>query len=667
MQIEALVAERSQHRLLKDYKAADRLLDVLKFQYDVEVTDMPYKSGGMSTWRILQSPSSDDKNSDDRDDEASGESLMWTARNAYRLMYSGERAESVIVESCLRQLRFADYDKFMNSDIVKEMQGRKFADAAFELSLAGVKNSHLYGLLLSGAMTEIRRYGRRKTCRPIDILQVVERVAVAGLLDQEIYQLAADVLELKVTAAGDRDSSMKGAASRLSSGTFSLLSDMPLLWLWRFSSRQRKHGNQINIRVADLNSEQDYRKEASLLLPSFDDPSLPLVVDVGCGFGVSMLGLSLREKKEISSNPTEKMSTDSRGMKHNFIACDMSHRAIGYASSIAHRWGISGTCCFLESDAVRFLSLIIKEYPGPVECILINFPTPYMFGAESIEPDDDEEHVDGEEDGAPSEPDRPRGNSQLPSDLSDFMVTPQVILLCNKLLQRKSTGTLLEKDVDQGRRGDQLSAKNVNCPGADTSDADESVTEAHEKSSHRYLIIQTNVEDVAVTVKNEVTRSPSYGTSGGFVIPDRNIVYEIRRSWVEDSTRLLTDGVDESDSSTDDVDVADDQLESQVQVHLSLPPSVQQETTVEATSSAGLISALNIDGNDNEDSNSNSGTDSFVSLRRTEKWIASGGERARGHGWLKASPLPPEARTETEAMCAHNKKAVHRIMFVIKD
>jgi hypothetical protein len=131
------------------------------------------------------------------------------------------------------------------------MQGRKFADAAFELSLAGVKNSDLYSLLLSGAVTEIRRYGRRKTCRPIDILQVVERIAVAGTLDQDIYQLAANMLQLKVTATGHGDSSLTGAASRLSSGKFSLLSNMPLLWLWRFSSRQRKHGNQINSRIED--------------------------------------------------------------------------------------------------------------------------------------------------------------------------------------------------------------------------------------------------------------------------------------------------------------------------------------------------------------------------------------------------------------------------------
>ena len=688
LQIEALVAARSQHRLLREYEAADRLLDVLKFQYDVEVTDMPYKAGGISTWRILLSPnSSDEKNTkctstDHMYDEASGESLMWTARNAYRLMYSGERAETVIVESCLRQLRFADYEKFMDSNSIKEMQGRKFADAAFELSLAGVKNSYLYSLLLSGAMTEISRYGRRKTCRPIDILQVVERIAVAGTLDQEIYQLAADMLQLKVSATDQRDSSLSGAASRLSSGKFSLLSDMPLLWLWRFSSRQRKHGNQISSHMKDSNSKQDGRDEASLLLPSFDDPSLPLVVDIGCGFGVSMLGLSLREKILTSTDANEKQIADSRDMKHNFIACDMSHRAVGYASGIAHRWGISGSCCFLEADAVQFLSLLIEEYPGPVECILINFPTPYMFGAESVETDETEE---------PSEQDKPRGNSQLPTDLSDFMVTPQVIQLCNQLLQKKSFGIISGKDIDQGRRDDQLVDEDINCTDVDTSSAEECVTGANEKHSHRYLIIQANVEDVAVTMKNEVTCSPSYESVGGFSIPDKNVIEEIQRSWTQDSTRdapaiadalrvtelsvrsLRPDGGDECGNFSYDADVADDNRESEVQLpppSPSLPPSLQYGMTEKAASSAGLSSALDIgidNNDDDEDNNSNSSTDSLVSQRRAEKWIASGGERARGHGWLKASPLPSEARTETEAMCTHNKKAVHRIMFVIKE
>ena len=59
----------------------------------------------------------------------------------------------------------------------------------------------------------------------------------------------------------------------------------------------------------------------------FDDMMRPLVVDVGCGFGVSLLGLAALEclQSEGSDSIMEK-----RG--YNYLGCDLSSHCISYAS-----------------------------------------------------------------------------------------------------------------------------------------------------------------------------------------------------------------------------------------------------------------------------------------------------------------------------------------------
>ena len=64
---------------------------------------------------------------------------------------------------------------------------------------------------------------------------------------------------------------------------------------------------------------------------------------------------------------------------------------------------------------------------------------------------------------------------------------------------------------------------------------------------------------------------------------------------------------------------------------------------------------------------SDNAQESKLLQKRAEKWILSGGARARGPGWLTASPLPSVARTETEAMCEHYGRPVHRTLFLLKE
>jgi len=104
----------------------------------------------------------------------------------------------------------------------------------------------------------------------------------------------------------------------LREGRFGLHLDDSLFALWRFSSKQRKQRaflasagrhweNEDAVVAAESRVEEDGSGEAGGMTAAmettndaaadwaeaFYDPSLPLAIDLGCGMGVSLLGLSL--------------------------------------------------------------------------------------------------------------------------------------------------------------------------------------------------------------------------------------------------------------------------------------------------------------------------------------------------------------------------------------
>ena len=613
--IEILVKQRTQYRRERKYAAADNIKDILNTQYKVEVIDFPFKPDGSVVWKFIepQFPDSSQSSSESANGTEYKRNLMWLARNSYDLLTTNSLSEESIINSAIRQLKVIEFSR------TKEMQGRKFADAAFEFSLAGVGSTDLYKMLLFGASSEMERYGYRKSCRPIDILQVVERLAVSGILDQDIYNLGAKILRHKeCNAPLDRPLSYGAAISKLSSGNFSLFSDMPLLWLWRFAARQRKHGNQAveSISLVEKNILGISDTSHILKFPIFDDPTLPLVVDIGCGYGVSILGLSYRE--------SQMRKDDTRASKdffqnHNYLACDMSHRAVSYATGLSERWGMQGYCQFIELDAENFLDLILREYAGSIECILINFPTPYQFGVDqSADRNNDNNNLVD------------LGNAQLPREMCDFMVTEGVIKLCEKLLAKKCSKSA---PFEKANSVDNLT-KSIN----DNVNA----TMKFDRKPMKYLIIQTNVEDVAVHLKSIVTQSVLYNSGKGFKIPiDSRDIVDIKKSWEwndHSNEKLELEFLEATESS-----------------------SSSKETGLDV----GTVN-IGFNADDNNDDVHDNEVESLVLQKRATKWISAGGERATGHGWLASSPLPRFARTETEAMCAHNKKPVHRILFVFE-
>lgn len=282
-----------------------------------------------------------------------------------------------------------------------DIGGRSSADAAFTFALAGIRNPTLFDTLASVAAREMRGKMSRISITPKVILHIAEKIAASGLTGphaEEVYEAAATCIELK----GVQTSFVAEVRAK----SFGMFSNRPLLWLWRFLAQQPKQKLQLSSYNAPISLPWD---------EIFDDPTKPLVVDVGCGMGVSILGLASLDQ-EIS---TDTASDHIDWHNCNYAAADLSRLFIGYASSIASRRELDGRVCFRVCPAEEFLECISRTYPGSVRLIMLQFPTPFRFNT-SVE-----------------------GNSQLPSSMLDgFMVTGRLL---------KSAADALQKDGEEGQ------------------------------------------------------------------------------------------------------------------------------------------------------------------------------------------------------------------------
>ena len=178
----------------------------------------------------------------------------------------------------------------------------------------------IYNDLVDIASEELLRFGMNASCRAKDVLHIAERVAMAGIVGehlQKLYGVAANCLEAKTESntsdsrsenditddnggeeCGDID--YETIIQSLRDASFGLHSERSLLGLWRFSTRQRKQraffrnaarhfdgqfGEGDTTTSSDVVNQYDW-------LAMFEDSSWPLVVDVGCDMGVSLLGLA---------------------------------------------------------------------------------------------------------------------------------------------------------------------------------------------------------------------------------------------------------------------------------------------------------------------------------------------------------------------------------------
>lgn len=91
-------------------------------------------------------------------------------------------------------------------------------------------------------------------------------------------------------------------------------------------------------------------------LSSFLEAAAPLVVDLGCGFGSSLLSL-------IDAEDGRGDGTCTRGAI-NLLGCDASPLKVAFARGVAARWQVAGRAQFACASALATLAEIRESYPG---------------------------------------------------------------------------------------------------------------------------------------------------------------------------------------------------------------------------------------------------------------------------------------------------------------
>jgi SAM-dependent methyltransferase len=450
-----------------------------------------------------------------------------------------------------------------------EMHGRKAADAAFSFAIAGVLDMRVYAELADLLDAEIQRLATSMDASVA--LALTEKLAVAGVpRAHPVFARAATLVRLRLEAA-ERTAApapekpiarhADSSSSRLVvSGALELFDERPLLWLWRHSARQRKR-KQADASVAPGAAASGQLESA---LPCVGG-RMPVLVDLGCGYGVSALGFA-SEARDRSSGAADcaaargeaagpAWARELLAARPFVLGCDLSSGAIAYAASMAERLDLGAHVRFATATAEEGLAWAVSERGAAADGalgVLVQFPTPFRS-------EDDADDVDGESaddaDGAQAPAaDGYRGNTQLP-DREAFML--------NEGLMRAAVDAVASRRAGGGS----------------------------------FLYVTTQVEDVAVEVRAQIER-----LSRG---------------------RLRA--------------LAEEEL------------SLDAEPELPAREGA------------DEDSNPRL----RATTQRQAKYIARGGLRADGPGWLTRSPFPRRARTETEVCCAVDRKqAVYRILFV---
>ena len=222
-------------------------------------------------------------------------------------------------------------------------------------------------------------------------------------------------------SSNSNSNQIKHHQHQLEHNYLNLHSDRSLLLLWKFSTKQRKqraflhsaqkHWEQYQetttattqkIESISSNKYEDEIQTTSSVSPLkvgsnetnvamssydwngiFEDASRPLVIDVGCGMGVSLLGLaSASDQSGIESsrlmlgenNNGDDQTEFLKWSDCNFVGVDLGALGIGYGRGIAHRWNLHGHLHYAVDAAEDFFRHL-HSYPGEIRCCMVQFPT----------------------------------------------------------------------------------------------------------------------------------------------------------------------------------------------------------------------------------------------------------------------------------------------------
>jgi hypothetical protein len=336
-----------------------------------------------------------------------------------------------------------------------DLRGRLSADAAFNFAMAGVSGTvgeSLLSSLLQVASNELKRSGHRKSFKANNIFHMLEKIASTGILDFHNHSANNGTISYQNKFLSHTTTALqaKGYSSDTRGREINFFDENSLMWLWRFSTRQPK-SNLLQPTQPSVSAFPNFDE-------LFDDPTKPLVMDVGCGMGISMLGLSTLSKQkhnytdDVESGVWEGENGSNfwKSNNFNFLGIDTNPLFTRFAKGVYSRLdtGTRRNVNFVASDALKFLEYTLSHYPGTVRMVMIQFPTPYRLKKSAIT---SIKHA---------------SNLQLPDSNDGFMVTPQLIDITYQLL-----------------------AKSL----------------SHEKG---YLLLQSNCEDVALKMRNMVLSHP---------------------------------------------------------------------------------------------------------------------------------------------------------------
>jgi tRNA G46 methylase TrmB len=429
-QVSELVERRATARWEGNFNVADDIRNQLlglEFLADHHLSillhDIPRKDGGGSFWSLVRRP---DTQQNQRVDAASvsssngGDStVLQLAHAALGLAISSSEQACLVDTDLLQTLVNQALDRLQLSsttsapasamELELELGGRKAADAAFWFALAGSSNDELLHRLADIAAEELQRFGARESCRPKDVWQILERFAAAGLRQHSKLSIAAISA---LTAKKEDPTKFKVILD--------FFSDRCLVMIWKFSTRQRKQ--RVFLEMARNHWVRDKAvRQANAVVPRRDsevpidwaqiygDPTKPLVIDIGCGMGVSILGLAQQQQEGTSDGINFPWS------ECNFAGVDLSGLAISYARSLGILWKLD--VHFYFESAESLIQNVLESYPGSVRMCMIQFPTPYRLSA----PHSAEGDI--------------RGNTQLPASAKEgFMVSENLLHLVNEAL-----------------------------------------------------------------------------------------------------------------------------------------------------------------------------------------------------------------------------------------
>jgi len=178
--------------------------------------------------------------------------------------------------------------------------------------------------------------------------------ALAGLTSDEPFARLAAIVSRRCAEAPAAARAQCGLAAlrlprrtwRRLGGKLTFSDDAALAELWDYSKSRKKVTQTPSARGGF-----DWP-------PAFEDPSRPLVVDAGCGFGALAAALA-KARPHV-----------------NVLAVDRAAHCLLYGAGLAHRLGMTGRLRFACASADEALHWVRECYAGPLRAVLFMFPTP---------------------------------------------------------------------------------------------------------------------------------------------------------------------------------------------------------------------------------------------------------------------------------------------------